>query len=55
MLIKVSVEKMKGNTAWKALRANEWLKLKCIFQYIDWEDVDWIHLAQGRNQCPGNC
>jgi hypothetical protein len=36
--------------AWKAVRANEWLKLKSVFKYIGLEDVDWIHLAQGRNQ-----
>ena len=40
MLIKILVEKMTEKTAWKAVRANEWLKLKCIFKYIGWEDVD---------------
>jgi hypothetical protein len=39
-----------GKTAWKSVRANEWLKLKWIFKYIGWEDVDWIYLSQGRNQ-----
>jgi len=51
MLIKVSVKKMnEKKTAWKTLRTNEWLTLKRIFKHIVWKDVDWIHLAQVRNQ-----
>ena len=46
MMIKVLVEKMTEKTAWEAARANELLKLKCIFKYLGWEDLDWIHLAK---------
>ena len=52
-LIKVLVEKMKRKTAWKAARANEWLKLKGTIKYIGWGD--WIELILPRVGTSGRC
>jgi hypothetical protein len=28
-----------------------WKDIRMDLREIGWEDVDWIHLAQGRDQC----